>query len=109
MTGNMPGKAASTGETWVFGSAPNWVAAPENSLALETTWAWTSSPITVSHCPVRPSIMLHLLHSFCPLRPLGGEGGGPARSDGEGEVGARRALWNPPPHPDPLHPQGRRG
>ena len=33
ITGSMPGKAASTGETWVLGSAPNAVAAPENSLA----------------------------------------------------------------------------
>ncbi len=56
MTGSMPGKAASTGETWVLGPAPNSVAAPENNFALETIWAWTSSPITVSHGPVRPSI-----------------------------------------------------
>jgi len=39
MTGSMPGKAASTGETCVFGSAPKSVAAPENSLAFEITWA----------------------------------------------------------------------
>ena len=44
-----------------------------------------------------------------PLRPVGGEGGDPSRSDGEGEVGAWRALWNPPPHPNPLRPEGRRG
>src|SRR5271156_344183 len=54
ITGSMPGIAASTGETWLLGSAPNAVAAPENSLALLTTWAWTSSPITISHSPVRP-------------------------------------------------------
>src|ERR1700738_4873446 len=60
MTGSMPGKAASTGETWVLGSAPKSVAAPENSLAFEITWAWTSSPITVSHSPVRPAIIVHL-------------------------------------------------
>ncbi len=52
MTGSMPGNAASTGETWVFGSAPNAVAAPENSFAFETIWAWTSSPITTSHGPL---------------------------------------------------------
>ena len=34
-TGSMPGMAASTRLTWVFGSAPNAVAAPENSLALD--------------------------------------------------------------------------
>src|SRR5438477_7208659 len=52
----MPGNAASTGDTWVLGSAPNAVAAPENSFALAVTWAWTSRPITISHFPVRPSI-----------------------------------------------------
>src|ERR1700687_5842334 len=52
----MPGKAASTVETWVFGGAPNAVAAPENNFARAVTWAWTSRPITVSHWPVRPSI-----------------------------------------------------
>src|SRR5437764_7204456 len=36
----------------------------------------------------------------------GGEGGDPSRSDGEGEVGSRRAPWNPPPHPNPLRPPG---
>ncbi len=41
----------------VLGSAPNAVAAPEKSLALEVTWAWTSSPITISHGPVAPSMM----------------------------------------------------
>ena len=41
----MPGIAASTSDTWLFGSAPKPVAAPENSLAFEVTWAWTSSPI----------------------------------------------------------------
>src|SRR5271170_5738857 len=54
ITGSMPGIAASIGETWLLGSAPNAVAAPENSLAWLTTWAWTSSPITISQSPVRP-------------------------------------------------------
>jgi hypothetical protein len=31
ITGSIPGNPASTVETWVFGSAPNSVAAPENS------------------------------------------------------------------------------
>ena len=53
-TGNIPGIAASTRLTCVFGSAPNAVAAPEKSLALETTCAWTSRPITTSHSPVSP-------------------------------------------------------
>src|SRR5262249_2650106 len=50
----MPGVAASTSDTWVLGSAPNAVGAPENNLALEITWAWTSSPSTISQSPVLP-------------------------------------------------------
>ena len=48
------GKAASTRATWLLGSAPNSVEAPEKSLALEVIWAWTSRPITTSHSPVAP-------------------------------------------------------
>src|SRR5258708_7603616 len=50
----MPGMAASTSDTWVLGSAPNVVGAPENNLASEMTWAWTSSPSTISQSPVSP-------------------------------------------------------
>ena len=50
----MPGIAASTRLTWVFGSAPKSVAAPENSFDFVVAWACTSSPITTSHSPVRP-------------------------------------------------------
>jgi hypothetical protein len=39
MTGSMPGMAASTKETWLFGSPPNSVEAPENSFASLVTWA----------------------------------------------------------------------
>ena len=56
ITGSMPGMAASTRLTWALGSPPNSVEAPENSLALEVTWAWTSMPITTSQEPVAPSI-----------------------------------------------------
>jgi hypothetical protein len=56
-TGSIPGIAASTRLTWVFGSAPKAVAAPENSLALVLIWAWTSRPTTISHGPVAPSMM----------------------------------------------------
>ena len=55
-TGSMPGNAASTKLTWLFGSAPNAVAAPLNSLDWLITWAWTSRPTTISHVPVAPSI-----------------------------------------------------
>ena len=50
----MPGMAASTSETWLLGSPPNSVEAPENSLALEVTWACTSMPMTTSQSPVAP-------------------------------------------------------
>src|SRR3954451_7532844 len=54
-TGSMPGIAASTRLTCVFGSAPNAVAAPENSLdAVAVICAWTSSPTTTSQSPVAP-------------------------------------------------------
>ena len=54
MTGNMPGIAASTSDTWLLGSAPNAVDAPENSLDFEVTWAWISMPTTTSQSPVAP-------------------------------------------------------
>src|SRR5262245_38616106 len=50
----MPGIAASTRLTWLFGAPPNSVEAPEKSLALEVTWAWTSMPTTTSQSPVAP-------------------------------------------------------
>ena len=53
----MPGMPASTGETWVLAAAPKAVAAPLNSLASLTTWAWTSSPQTISQVPVLPSMV----------------------------------------------------
>ena len=58
MTGNMPGMPASTKLTWLLGSAPNSVEAPENSLEFDSTWAWTSMPMTISHSPVWPLIVL---------------------------------------------------
>ena len=54
MTGSIPGIAASTSDTWVFGSPPKAVEAPEKSFARETTCAWTSRPITTSQSPVAP-------------------------------------------------------
>src|SRR5690606_18157845 len=48
-------------DTCVFGSAPNSVAAPENSLALDVTWAWTSRPITTSQSPVAPLMRYSLI------------------------------------------------
>src|SRR5262245_46038589 len=54
MTGNMPGIAASTSDTCVFGALPKAVEAPENSFVFETTWACTSMPTTISQSPVAP-------------------------------------------------------
>src|SRR5262245_64614083 len=54
MTGSMPGIAASTSETWEFGSPPNSVEAPEKSFDCEVTWAWISMPTTTSQSPVAP-------------------------------------------------------
>src|SRR4051794_21335550 len=56
----MPGIAASTSETWLLGSPPNSVDAPENSFEFEVTWACTSSPITISQSPVAPLISFAL-------------------------------------------------
>ena len=52
----MPGMAASTRETFEFGSAPNEVEAPENSFDSDVTCAWTSMPMTTSQSPVAPEI-----------------------------------------------------
>ena len=52
----MPGMPASIGETWWLGAPPYSAEAPENSLALDITWAWTSSPTTTSQGPVAPWI-----------------------------------------------------
>ena len=64
ITGSMPGIAASTSETWVLGSAPNAVAALENSLESLSTWACTSSPMMTSHLPVPLSIRLLIARAF---------------------------------------------
>ena len=70
ITGSMPGMAASTSETWLLGSPPNSVEAPENSFALEATWACTSRPITTSQPRIRLAVAL--FPSLCmPLRPHG--------------------------------------
>ncbi len=39
IAGSIPGMAASTSETWLFGGPPNSVEAPENSFDLLLTWA----------------------------------------------------------------------
>ena len=49
ITGNIPGNAASTKLTWVFGSLPNLVGDVENNLDSYNTCACTSRPITTSY------------------------------------------------------------
>ena len=61
MTGSMPGMATSTSETWLLGSPPKAVEAPENSFDFDVTWAWISIPITTSQSPVAPFISLPLV------------------------------------------------
>src|ERR1700691_102835 len=56
MTGSLSGIAASTSETWQLGTPQNPVDALESSFDFEVTWAWTSSPITISQSPLAPLI-----------------------------------------------------
>ncbi len=56
ITGSIPGNPASTKLTCVFAAAPYSADAPENSFARLVTCACTSSPTTISHAPVAPSI-----------------------------------------------------
>src|SRR5689334_6797198 len=92
MTGSMPGKPASTRLTWVFGSAPNSVAAPENSFDFEITWAWTSRPRMTSHLPVLPSIRFFSSTAISRISEalrLRGEVGGAL----DGAAGAQHCLF----------------
>src|SRR5262245_4266856 len=96
MTGSMPGMAASTRETWVLGAARNPVAAPENNLAFEATWAWTSRPMTMSHSP-RPPAMAVSARAFRSSAMLGSmpylarDGAARPCLEGSGHVG--QAAW----------------
>ena len=47
-TGSDPGRPRQTGQTWVFGSAPNAVEQPQNILDAVFSSTWTSSPSTGS-------------------------------------------------------------
>ena len=64
ITGSMPGIAASTRLTCEFGSPPNSVEAPENSLDFEVTCACTSMPMITSQSPVAPFDQIVRLGSF---------------------------------------------
>ena len=47
-TGSEPGRPRQTGQTWVFGSAPNSVGQPQNILLFVDSSTCTSSPSTGS-------------------------------------------------------------
>jgi hypothetical protein len=48
ITGSVPGRARSTAQAWVLGSAPKAVGARLKILLLVASWAWVSKPITTS-------------------------------------------------------------
>src|SRR4051812_25966428 len=48
-TGRTPGRPRQTGQTWVFGGAPNSLAQPHHILDLVLSWTWVSRPITGSY------------------------------------------------------------
>ena len=50
LTGNVPGRDASKGDTREFGGAEKPTGEPENSFVLELIWAWTSKPTTPTSC-----------------------------------------------------------
>ena len=47
-TGSAPGSPRQTGQTWVFGAAPNAALQPQKIFDAVRSWAWISSPITGS-------------------------------------------------------------
>src|SRR3954465_10695870 len=48
-TGSGPGRPRHTGQTFVFGGAPNFVEQPQKILLAVSSWTCTSSPITGSY------------------------------------------------------------
>src|SRR3954471_17345840 len=48
-TGSAPGRPRHTGQTFVFGGAPNVVGQLQKALVAVSSWTWTSSPITTSY------------------------------------------------------------
>ena len=48
-TGNAPGSPRQTGQTWVFGGAPNLVEHEQKILVVVRSWTWTSRPMTGSY------------------------------------------------------------
>ncbi|MNW03736.1 hypothetical protein D3C71_1997170 [compost metagenome] len=48
ITGRVPGRAMSTAQAWVLGSAPKAVEARLKILDCVASWAWVSKPMTTS-------------------------------------------------------------
>src|SRR4051794_22527113 len=48
-TGNAPGSPRQTGQTFVFGAAPNSTGQPQKILVFVPSWTCTSSPMTGSY------------------------------------------------------------
>jgi hypothetical protein len=48
ITGSVPGRARSTAQAWVLGSAPKAVLARLKILLLVASWVWVSKPMTTS-------------------------------------------------------------
>src|SRR5574341_208146 len=72
-TGNTPGIPTHTGHTWVFGAEPKVVEHPQNILERVSSWAWTSSPITVSYTVVAAVVVMPgSSDRSLPRLPLGG-------------------------------------
>src|SRR5882724_12057124 len=62
-TGNAPGNPRHTGQTWVFGAAPNCVEHEQKILVVVRSWTWTSRPMTGSYfvwadCDVAGSVAI---------------------------------------------------
>ena len=49
VTGSDPGRPRQTGQTWVFGGAPNVVGQPQNILLFVPSSMWVSMPSTGSY------------------------------------------------------------
>src|SRR5437773_1723829 len=61
-----PGRPRQTGQTFVFGSAPNALAQPHHIFDFVLSWTWVSRPMTASYSMLN----LHRRFFFAPIRAL---------------------------------------
>jgi hypothetical protein len=52
-TGSTPGIPRQTGQTFVFGGEPYWLAQPHHIFDFVLSWTWVSSPMTASYSIAR--------------------------------------------------------